>query len=97
MFGPPKDVEGQCNAHLYIADDHGDNRATMCCQLPKGHEGTHEEVFYREGREVRIYWNGDERPVEEDERRRSEKRSERTRARWRKEAEEWRAAEDPRE
>ncbi len=27
----------ECNAQLYIADDHGDNKATMICQLPKGH------------------------------------------------------------
>jgi hypothetical protein len=25
MFGPHKDVEGQCNAHCYISDDYGDN------------------------------------------------------------------------
>lgn len=43
MFGPPKDVEGQCNCRFEIADDEGDNHATMRCQLPPGHEGEHEE------------------------------------------------------
>lgn len=62
MYGEPKDVEGECNAHLYIADDYGDNRATIRCQLPKGHDGEHREVFERgSSGEVVIRWQKDER------------------------------------
>ena len=45
MNGPPKDVEGRCNARLRIGDDYGDNVATFLCQLLPGHEGPHEEKF----------------------------------------------------
>jgi len=64
MFGPPKDVKDECNAHLYIGDDYGDNKATMRCQLPKGHDGPHKKVF-REG-SVRLEWDVDERAREEE-------------------------------
>ncbi|ODS31528.1 MAG: hypothetical protein SCARUB_03341 [Candidatus Scalindua rubra] len=40
MFGSPKDLEGQCNAHCYIADNH----ATIRCQLAPNHKGRHREV-----------------------------------------------------
>lgn len=60
MFGKPKDVEGDCNAKLYIGDDYGDNHATMRCQLPVGHEGEHKEVFQRGGEPVTITWGVDE-------------------------------------
>lgn len=30
-----------CKAELHIGDDFGDNRATMICELQKGHEGKH--------------------------------------------------------
>ena len=59
MFGPPKDVIGECNAHLYIGDDYGDNGATMRCQLPQGHKGAHKEIF--EDRDVQVIWTVDER------------------------------------
>lgn len=59
MYGMPKDVEGQCNAHLYIGDDFGDNKATMRCELIKGHSGNHKEVF-RDGKAV-IEWEINER------------------------------------
>lgn len=42
-----EDVEGLCNARLYIGDDYGDNEATMRCKLPAGHEGRHEKHFTR--------------------------------------------------
>lgn len=45
MYGEPNDVDGQCNAHLFIGDNMGDNHATMRCQLSPGHEGLHEESF----------------------------------------------------
>ncbi len=62
MFGPPKDVDGECNAHLYVADDYGDNTATVRCQLRQGHSGSHVEEYSdeRTGR-VRIEWEKDER------------------------------------
>ena len=50
-----------CEAHLYIGDDQGDNKATMSCQLPLGHEGRHRETFLRQGKDVLISWDHDER------------------------------------
>lgn len=44
-FGEPDDVAGECNAHLYVGDNFGDNHATMRCRLPAGHEGDHREVW----------------------------------------------------
>jgi len=61
MFGKPEDTEGECNAHLYLGDDYGDNETTIRCQLPKGHEGTHCEWFYRGDGKVTIAWEQDER------------------------------------
>lgn len=61
MFGPPEDVPGQCNAHLYISDDYGDNEATMRCGLEPGHEGPHKEVFSRSGQPVVVTWVIDEK------------------------------------
>ena len=63
MLGPPEDIEGQCNAHCYIADDYGDTHATIRCQLPKNHEGKHREVS-RDGKLI-IEWEDDER-IDED-------------------------------
>jgi hypothetical protein len=68
MFGPPKDVEGECNARLYIADDYGDNTATMRCQLEPGHDGPHREEYQRHGKPVVVTWHVDDREEEaEDE------------------------------
>ncbi len=64
MFGPPEDVEGQCNAHCYIVDDYGDNRATIRCQHPPNHKGMHREVS-REGKLI-IEWEVDEREGDSD-------------------------------
>jgi len=68
MNGVPYDVEGQCNAHLYIADDYGDNTATIRCQCPQGHEFTHRHTFNRgtptQAAWVRIEWHLDERDWE---------------------------------
>ncbi len=58
MFGPLENVEGQCNAHCYIADDYGDNRATIRCQLDPNHKGMHREVS-RRGKLI-IEWEDDE-------------------------------------
>ena len=57
MFNKPKDVEGQCNAHIYIGDDYGDSSATFRCQLGKGHPDQHMENFKRGS----ISWRKDER------------------------------------
>lgn len=59
--GTCRDVAGQCNAHLYIGDDYGDNGSTMRCQLAPGHDGEHEERFRRSGGAVVIRWEADER------------------------------------
>lgn len=57
MFGEPKDVKGECNAHLYIWRNYGDNHATMRCQLLKGHKGKHIEKY----KLVMVTWEIDER------------------------------------
>lgn len=59
MFGTQEDIEGQCNSHCYIADDYGDNHATIRCQLPQNHKGKHREVS-RDGKLI-IEWEEDER------------------------------------
>ena len=58
MFGPQPDVPGKCNAQLHIADDFGDNTATMKCQLEPGHEGRHVEVW-KSGR-AKVEWEGND-------------------------------------
>jgi hypothetical protein len=63
MFGKPKDVEGECNAHLMLGDDHGDGEATIRCGLPEDHEGHHTETFMRHERPVTITWVHDEREM----------------------------------
>ncbi|KKL17240.1 hypothetical protein LCGC14_2487520 [marine sediment metagenome] len=64
MFGPPSDVDGECNARLHIADDYGDNEATMRCHLEPNHDGLHEEKFG--SRKVIVQWEEDERELEEE-------------------------------
>jgi len=64
MFGP-KDVDGECNSYLYFGDDFGDGTTTMRCQLPVGHEGPHCEKFIRNGGQVIITWEHDERAERE--------------------------------
>jgi hypothetical protein len=49
-----------CKAKLYIADDYGDNVATIRCQLSSGHEGPHLEEFERRGKPVKIEWECDD-------------------------------------
>lgn len=70
MFGEPNDVAGECNARLYLADNFGDNHATIRCQREPGHAGRHREEFDRENPEgyimkshIRIEWDIDERKV----------------------------------
>jgi len=62
MFGPAKNVAGQCNARLTIGDDYGDNHATMRCQLAPGHEGKHRENYQsRISGQVTIEWEHDDK------------------------------------
>lgn len=67
MFGHPEDVEGECNARLFIGDDFGDNCCTMRCPLPPGHDGPHREEFKRRGRPVCVTWEVDERTPDPEE------------------------------
>lgn len=60
-YGEPEDVSGECNAHLYIGDNFGDNHATIRCQLKPGHDGEHVERFKRDEGNVEIRWELDER------------------------------------
>ena len=34
-----------CNRRMSIADDMGDNEASIRCQLPRGHKGPHQEQY----------------------------------------------------
>lgn len=61
MFGEPEDVNGECNACLFLGDNYGDNHTTIRCQLPLNHEGLHQEQFERRGHPVTITWAVDER------------------------------------
>ena len=58
-YGEPEDVPGECNARLSIADNYGDNHATIRCQLEPGHGGMHTESF--RGRRALVMWAEDER------------------------------------
>jgi len=78
MWGPQKDVPGECNAHLHIADDHGDNHATMRCQLEPGHDGPHREAYRayvgegNAGGEVVVTWEKSEEDWEAEMRKQEE-------------------------
>lgn len=61
MHGEPEDKPGECNGRLIIADNHGDNHATMRCQLEPGHEGLHQEAYKSGGGRVVVTWEKDER------------------------------------
>lgn len=51
-----------CGAELHIGDDHGDNHATMRCQLDAGHDGQHvEEYDAQMGGHVVVRWELDHR------------------------------------
>ena len=56
----------ECGARLYLADDYGDGTATCICQLLEGHQDPHREVFDRNGGQVTITWEKDERQRCED-------------------------------
>jgi len=47
-----------CQATFHIADDRGDNEATMRCQLPTGHTGQHIESLGARG--AVLVWEHDD-------------------------------------
>ena len=61
MFGSPKDVAGECNDRLFLADDYGDNDCTIRCSLSPKHKGLHKESFLWEGKRVTITWEFEKR------------------------------------
>jgi len=61
MFGPPKDVAGECNARLVLGDDYGDNTCTFRCGLKPGHSGKHRDEFGDDDNRVIVQWDLDER------------------------------------
>jgi hypothetical protein len=65
-YGPPEDVDGECNARLFIGDDYGDNECTIRCQLQPNHGGKHREVWNPLNMGiVTIEWEHDERQERE--------------------------------
>lgn len=52
----------KCEAELHIADDFGDNHATMRCQRAVGHAGWHREKYKTYGEKlVVVSWEEDDR------------------------------------
>jgi hypothetical protein len=51
----------KCKAELHIADDEGDNHATMICGQQVDHLGPHEERYPRNKTMVIVLWEGDDR------------------------------------
>lgn len=61
----PEDVPGECNARLYLADNYGDNHATLRCQREPGHVGFHREEYLNSvAGEVAVTWEKDTRELE---------------------------------
>lgn len=52
----------KCKAELHIADDQGDNHATMTCGLEVDHFGPHQECYPKAGHHVLVIWYCDDRP-----------------------------------
>jgi hypothetical protein len=65
MWRPSDDVDGECNARLFLDADHKGTTCTVRCRLELGHEGDHTEAFERAFGRVRdpvaIIWARDER------------------------------------
>lgn len=64
----------KCKAELHIADDYGDNHATMRCQLDEGHDGSHAEHWKSDdaryaprSHRCTVTWEGSDKRTEEDE------------------------------
>lgn len=61
-YGEPQDLDGRCNARLFIGDNYGDNHATFRCQLDPGHDGPHREEYNaHRGGQIVVTWERDER------------------------------------
>ena len=60
-----KDVEGECNARIYILEDYGgdESAAGVRCSLPAGHEGLHKESSYDKYKagNIIVQWENDSR------------------------------------
>jgi len=57
------DVEGECNARLFISDDYGDNCRTLRCPHEPGHPGDHVVKITGFNGTATILWTTDERFV----------------------------------
>ena len=57
-----EEKKSQCLSIARFGDDYGDNSCTFHCQLPKGHEGDHEEKgnMYNEWSYV-LHWKKEEK------------------------------------
>ena len=63
------DVEGQCEARLFLEDAYGDNSCAIFCQLEPGHGHgePHQRLFeHGPGNWVLITWLRDERNTDFD-------------------------------
>ncbi len=64
MSDSTKDIESECNARLYLADDYGDNPCTFRCRLSPGHLGEHTVIFATKNDSIpyraMISWHEDE-------------------------------------
>jgi hypothetical protein len=67
LTGEPLDVDGECNARLYIGDNYEDNHVTMRCSLQPKHEGLHAVKIIRDGQDepITISWSNDEHDNED--------------------------------
>jgi hypothetical protein len=61
MNGPPNDVDGECNARLFLGDDYGDNSCTFRCTAKPGHDGAHIETSGLPKNPVTVMWQLDQR------------------------------------
>lgn len=53
-----------CNEIFRMADDQGDNYATMTCQLQQGHKGLHCEQYHNRGIVI-VLWETSSTKTEE--------------------------------
>ncbi len=65
LTGEPLDVDGECNARLYLGDNFEDNHLTLRCSLLPKHEGLHRKEFIRHDKSITITWHLDEHEEED--------------------------------
>ena len=65
LTGEPLDVDGECNARLYLGDNFEDNHLTLRCPLLPKHNGPHQTEFIRHDKPVIITWQIDEHEEED--------------------------------